>query len=179
MLIPIFGHWLFSGYLQAAKILHNFCGPLLLVGIILEFIIWVRYNIPRKIDLQWFKNMGGMIGSGQRPPIGKINAGEKGWFWLIFLFGSAVGVTGILLDFPVWGQTRLVMQVSHVIHTIVAVLFVTVSFGHIYMGTLGVEGAFEAMWKGSVDAVWAEQNHNLWYEEKTRERAGKPDAETS
>ena len=178
VLIPIFGHWLFSGYLQAAKILHNYCGPLLLVGILLEFIIWVRYNIPRKIDLQWFKNMGGMIGSGPRPHVGKVNAGEKGWFWLVFLFGIAVGVTGILLDFPIWEQTRFTMQVSHVIHATVAVLFVTVSFGHIYMGTLGVEGVFEAMWKGSVDAVWAKQYHDLWYEDilHKQERKEKTDS---
>jgi formate dehydrogenase subunit gamma len=179
VLIPVFGHWLFSGYMQAAKVLHNFCGPLLLVGILLEFIKWVRYNIPEKIDFQWFKNMGGMIGSGPRPHTGKVNAGEKGWFWLIFVFGIAVGVTGILLDFPIWDQTRFTMQVSLVIHATVAVLFVTVSFGHIYMGTLGVEGVFEAMWSGSVDAAWAEQYHDLWYEEKTRKRDEKKDTEVS
>jgi len=177
VLIPVFGHWLFSGYMQAAKVLHNLCGPLLLVGILLEFMIWARFNIPKKIDLQWFKNMGGMIGSGPRPHVGKVNAGEKGWFWLVFLFGTAVGITGILLDFPIWEQTRLTMQISHVIHATVAVLFVTVSFGHIYMGTLGIEGVFEAMWKGTVDAVWARQFHDLWYEEKTRKSVEKPDAE--
>jgi formate dehydrogenase subunit gamma len=148
----------------------------LLVGILLEFIIWVRYNIPRKIDLQWFKNMGGMIGNGPRPHIGKINAGEKGWFWLILIFGSAVGVTGVLLDFPIWDQSRMTMQVSHVIHACVAVIFVTVSFGHIYMGTLGVEGAFEAMWTGSVDTEWAREQHDLWYQEKMQETIGRPEA---
>ena len=165
LLIPVIGHGFNAGYLQAAKVLHNYCGPLLLVGIIAEFLLWVRFNIPKKYDLDWFKSMGGMIGHGPAPHIGKINAGEKGWFWLIFIFGSAVGITGVLLDFPIWDQTRWTMQVSHVIHASVAVLFVTVSFGHIYMGTLGVEGAFEAMWDGSVDAVWAEQNHDLWYKD--------------
>jgi formate dehydrogenase subunit gamma len=172
-LIPLFGHWADSAFLQAAKVLHNYCGPLLLVGILLEFVIWVRYNIPRKIDLAWFKNMGGMIGNGKRPHTGKVNAGEKGWFWLIFVFGIAVGITGVLLDFPIWGQTRFTMQVSHVIHATVAVMFITASFCHIYMGTLGVEGIFEAMWSGSVDAVWAKQSHDLWYEEKMRETADK------
>jgi formate dehydrogenase subunit gamma len=120
--------------------------------------------------------MGGMIGSGPRPHTEKINGGEKGWFWLVFLFGTAVGITGILLDFPIWGQTRFIMQLSHVIHATVAILFVSVLFGHIYMGTLGVEGVFEGMWTGSVDAVWAEQNHDLWYEEKMREKGEKPAA---
>jgi formate dehydrogenase subunit gamma len=170
VLIPIFGHPIVSGYLDASKVLHNFFGPLLLPGILGEFIMWVRFNIPRKYDLQWFRNMGGMIGSGPRPHIGKVNAGEKGWFWLVFLFGIGVGTTGILLDFPIWGQSRFTMQGSHAIHATVAVLFVAVSLGHIYMGTIGVEGAFEAMWTGSVDAVWAEQEHDLWYEEMMREK---------
>ncbi len=169
-LIPVFGHGVVSAYLQVAKDLHNYLGPLLLVGIVLEFVVWVRFNIPGRIDLEWFRNMGGMIGKGPRPHIGRINGGEKAWFWAIFVFGTAVGVTGVLLDFPIWGQSRLTMQISHVIHAAVGVLFVTVSFGHIYMGTIGVEGAFEGMWNGFVDAVWAEQNHDLWYQEKmTRE----------
>jgi formate dehydrogenase subunit gamma len=84
----------------------------------------------------------------------------------MFLFGVSVGITGVLLDFPIWDQTRFVMQVSHVIHATVAVLFLAASFGHIYMGTVGAEGAFEGMWKGSVDKVWAEQHADLWLEEK-------------
>jgi formate dehydrogenase subunit gamma len=176
LLIPIFGHWVDSAYLQASKVLHNYCGPLLLIGILLEFVIWVRYNIPRKIDLAWFKTMGGMLGKGPRPHTGKVNAGEKGWFWLILIFGIAVGVTGIVLDFPIWGQTRSTMQLSHVIHATVAVLFVTVSFGHIYMGTVGIEGVFEGMWTGFVDAVWAKQHYDLWYEEKMHEKDEKTEA---
>ncbi len=175
-LIPVFGHWADSAYLSASKVLHNYCGPLLLIGIFLEFIFWVRYNIPRKMDLEWFKSMGGMLGSGPRPHTGKINGGEKGWFWLIFILGIAVGVTGVLLDFPIWGQTRFTMQVSHTIHAMAAVLFVTASFGHIYMGTLGVEGAFEGMWTGYVDAAWAQQHSDLWYEEKIHEKGEKAEA---
>lgn len=154
--------------------LHNYSGPLLLAGIYLEFILWVRLNIPKKMDLVWFKNMGGMIGSGPRPHAERINGGEKAWFWLVFLLGTAVGLTGIVMDFPGWGQTRFVMQVCHVIHVTMAVLFVTVSFGHIYMGTLGAEGTFEGMWRGSVDAVWAKQHQDLWYEETMREKGEKP-----
>lgn len=173
-LMPIFGHPVVSGYLEVSKVLHNYCGPLLLVGILLALVIWFRYNIPKKMDLQWFKNMGGMIGHRQRPHAGKVNGGEKGWFWLVVLFGIGVGITGVLLDFPIWGQTRYTMQVSHAIHAIVAVLFVTCSLGHIYVGTIGIEGVFEAMWRGSVDAVWAQQHADLWYQEKVREREAKP-----
>ena len=174
--IPVFGHLADSYWLQASKVLHNYCGPLLLIGIFLEFTFWVRYNIPKKMDLDWFKNMGGYIGSRPRPHIGKVNAGEKGWFWLIAIFGTAVGITGVILDFPIWQQTRFTMQVSHAIHAVVAVLFVTASLGHIYMGTIGVEGAFEGMWTGFVDTEWAKEHSDLWYEEQIREQGGKAEA---
>ena len=175
VLIPIFGHVGDSAYLQMSKVLHNYSGPLLLIGIILEFVLWVRINIPKKMDLQWLKNMGGMLGKGPRPHTGRVNIGQKGWFWLVVIFGTIVGVTGVLLDFPIWGQTRFTMQVSHVIHAITAVLFVTTSLGHIYMGSVGVEGVFEGMWTGSVDAVWAQEHADLWYQEKIRERESKPE----
>jgi formate dehydrogenase subunit gamma len=165
-LIPIFGHWAVSGYLQTTKVLHNYCGPFLLVGILLEIIIWMRFNIPQKDDLKWFKTLGGMLDSGPRPHSGRINAGEKGWFWLVLIFGLTSGITGIIMDFPIWGQTRMTMQVSHIIHATAGVLFITASFGHIYLGTFGAEGTFEAMWTGSVDSVWAEQHNDLWYAEK-------------
>jgi formate dehydrogenase subunit gamma len=174
VLIPLLGHPIVSGALQASKVLHNYCGPLLLVGFALIFVSWVRYNIPRKYDLEWFKGMGGFL-RGPRPHIGRVNAGEKGWFWIVFLFGIIVGVTGVILDFPIWGQSRFTMQASHVIHVVVAVLFVTASFGHIYMGTIGVEGAFEGMWTGFVDKGWALQHSNLWYEETMREKRGHPE----
>jgi formate dehydrogenase subunit gamma len=177
-LIPVFGHPAVSGYLGATKTLHNYCGPLLLVGILLIFLIWVRYNIPKKMDLQWFKNMGGMIGRGPRPHAERINGGQKGWFWLVAIFGIGVGITGVLLDFPIWGQSRPTMEVAHIIHVTLAVLFVTASFAHIYMGTLGVEGVFEGMWTGSVDAVWARQHADLWYREKVGEKKAGPKPET-
>jgi formate dehydrogenase subunit gamma len=174
ILLPILGHPAVSVWLQAAKVLHNYCGPLLVVGLALEVVLWMRFNIPEKVDLQWFKSMGGMLGHGPRPHAGKVNGGQKAWFWAVCLFGIAVGSTGIVLDFPIWNQTRLVMQVSQVIHATVAVLFVTASCVHIYMGTVGTEGGFESMWAGSVDVVWAQQHSDLWYEETRRRGEGEP-----
>ncbi|MGE5844053.1 MAG: formate dehydrogenase subunit gamma [Syntrophaceae bacterium] len=165
VILPIVGHPVVSGALQTSKVLHNYCGPLLLVGFALIFVAWVRYNIPRKYDLDWFKGMGGLL-RGPRPHIGRVNAGVRGWVWIVFLFGVIVGITGVVLDFPIWGQSRFTMQVSHVIHAVVAVLFVTFSLGHIYMGTIGVEG----MWTGYVDKGWALQHSDLWYEEQMRKK---------
>ncbi len=168
-LIPLMGHGAFASYLSVSKILHNWCGPLFLLGVLLIFVVWLRDNYIHKLDFIWFKNMGGMVGDSPRPHSEKNNGGEKAWFWLIALFGLGVGITGILVDFPIWGQDRQTMQLSLTVHAIVAVLFVTASFGHVYMGTLGSEGAFEGMWRGEVDASWAMQHSDLWYRKKAVE----------
>jgi formate dehydrogenase subunit gamma len=171
VLIPVFGLQGFADYMQVGMYVHNVSGPLFLVGIVLEFAVWVKDNIPGKMDLNWFKNMGGMTGRGPRPHAGKVNGGEKAWFWAMVLAGAAVGVTGVIMDFPIWGQTRQTMQVAHIIHASVAVLFVAASFGHIYIGTIGAEGTFEGMWRGAVDAAWAKQHQDLWYEQKMRQES--------
>jgi formate dehydrogenase subunit gamma len=167
VLIPVFGYSPFSGYMQIGKLVHNFSGPLFLAGVVVEIIVWVRYNLPKKMDLVWFKNLGGMVGKGSRPHAGKVNGGEKAWFWVMVFAGLAIGITGLILDFPNFGQSRLTMQIAHVIHASLAILFVAASFGHIYIGTIGAEGTFEGMWSGKVDASWAKQHQDLWYAEQT------------
>ena len=176
VLIPVFGYSAFSGYMQAGKLVHNFSGPLFLAGVVVEIIVWVRYNIPKKMDIAWFKNLGGMVGKGPRSHAGKVNGGEKAWFWVMVFAGLAIGITGLILDFPNFGQSRLTMQIAHVIHASLAVLFVAASFGHIYIGTIGAEGTFEGMWSGKVDASWAKQHQDLWYEEQTGEKIARESA---
>lgn len=169
VLIPVFGYQAFSGYMQAGMLVHNYCGPFFLAGVVVEIVVWVKDNIPKKMDFEWFKNLGGMIGKGPRPHAEKVNGGEKAWFWVMVFAGLGIGVTGLILDFPNFGQSRLTMQVAHVIHASLAVLFIAASFGHIYIGTIGAEGTFEGMWSGQVDASWAKQHQDLWYEEKIKE----------
>jgi len=176
VLIPVFGYSPFSGYMQVGKLIHNFSGPLFLAGVVVEIIVWARYNFPKKMDLLWFKNLGGMVGKGPRPHAGKVNGGEKAWFWVMALAGLAIGITGLILDFPIFGQSRLTMQVAHVIHASLAVLFIAASFGHIYIGTIGAEGTFEGMWSGKVDASWAKQHQDLWYEEQIGEKIARESA---
>ena len=170
VLIPVFGQSGFAVYMQVGMWVHNVCGPIFLAGVLVEFLIWVRHNIPHPMDFRWFKSMGGMLGDGPRPHAGKVNGGEKAWFWLMVLGGIGVGVTGVILDFPIWEQSRQTMQIAHVIHATVAILFLGASFGHIYIGTIGAEGTFEGMWTGTVDAVWAKQHQDLWYEEQMNAR---------
>jgi len=51
-------------------------------------------------------------------------------------------------------------------HGIVAMLLVAAMLGHIYIGTIGMEGAFEAMGTGTVDLNWAKEHHRLWLDEE-------------
>lgn len=171
VLIPIFTQAGFAAYMQIGMFVHNISGPLFLAGVLIQFVVWVRANIPKMMDLHWFKNLGGMTG-GPRPHAEKVNGGEKAWFWLMVLASVVVGVTGVILDFPIWGQSRQLMQTAHVIHTTVAILFVAASFGHIYIGTIGAEGTFEGMWQGKVSTAWAKQHADLWYADKTKAHSG-------
>jgi formate dehydrogenase subunit gamma len=172
VLIPVMGYSSFSSYLQASKLVHNYCGPFFLAGVVIEIAVWIKDNVPNKMDLIWLKKLGGIVGKGPRPHAGKVNGGEKAWFWIVVIAGLGVGITGLILDFPNFGQSRLTMQIAHIIHASLAVLFIAASFGHIYMGTIGAEGTFEGIWSGKVDASWAKQHQDLWYEEKTGEKIG-------
>jgi formate dehydrogenase subunit gamma len=58
------------------------------------------------------------------------------------------------------------MQLAQVVHGVVSVLFVAIMLAHIYIGTLGMEGAFEAMGTGRVDVNWAKEHHALWLEQE-------------
>ena len=64
---------------------------------------------------------------------------------------------------------------TQVIHAIISILFIALILGHIYMGTLGMEGAFEAMGTGEVDLNWAAEHHDLWLAEAlAKERSAEP-----
>jgi formate dehydrogenase subunit gamma len=169
VLIPLLGHQNFSAYLGVTRMVHNYAGPFFIVGILIEIIIWIRYNIPKKIDWDWIKQGGGFIGSRPHPHAGRINAGEKAWFWIIATAGLGVGVTGLIMGFPNFGQPRAVMQIANIIHASLATLFIAASFGHIYIGTIGAEGTWEGMIKGHVSAEWAKKHQDLWYEEVVEE----------
>ena len=163
IVLPVFGHTVFGWLAYACKNIHNFVGPVFTVSIIVMFAIFVKDNFPGKGDLQWLKNLGGARGHASA---GRFNAGEKLWFWggLVFL-GLIVSASGFVLDMLVPGilYTRGNMQIAHVIHLVAAVLVFSASLAHIYIGTLGMEGAYKAMKTGYVDDAWAKEHHDLWY----------------
>ena len=85
---------------------------------------------------------------------------------IVVLGGAAVAITGYVLMFPFYGTTIDTMQYAQMIHAVVAMLFVAAMLGHIYIGTIGMEGAFEAMGEGTVDINWAKEHHRLWLEDE-------------
>ncbi len=172
ILLPIFGYTLFAWLAILAKNIHNFVGPVFAFCTILMFITFVKDNLPKLYDLQWISKAGGLF-SGKHVPSGRFNAGEKAWFWGgVTLLGIVVSVTGFVLNFPNFEQGRALMQQANVIHAIAAVVFMTLSLGHIYIGTIGTEGAYEAMRTGYVDEAWAKEHHEFWYQDTLANNKG-------
>ena len=166
VLLPIFGYSIFSALTTLGKNLHNFVGPLFVVCTVLLFFIFVRDNVPRKHDWVWIRRGGGFL-SREHVPSGRFNAGEKSWFWLgVVVLGLFVSATGLILDFPNFGQTRETMQIANIIHAASSVIYMGLSLGHIYLGTIGMEGSYDAMRHGVVDETWAKEHHELWYRDK-------------
>jgi len=163
ILLPLVGYTLFSWLAILSKNLHNFVGPVFLVCSILMFVMYLRDNLPQKGDLGWFVKFGGML-SGEHVPSHKFNAGEKAWFWLgTGVLGLVVGVSGLVLNFPNFDQTRSTMQIANIVHLAGALVFIAMSLFHMYMGTIGMGGALDAMRTGYVDEAWAKEHHEYWY----------------
>lgn len=161
VLLPLIGPEAFSDVSQAAKYVHNFISFAFVAGLILIVVIFFRDNLLEKVDIDWLKQGGGFIKS-RHAPAGRFNFGEKLVYWLSLAAGLVVSVSGFLLLFPFFGTDIAQMQLAQVVHAVVAVLFVALILGHIYIGTLGIEGAFEAMGTGEVDLNWAKEHHDLW-----------------
>ena len=164
VLIPLLGPDGFGLTASACKEAHNLFGPMFLVAILMLFVTFVKDNFYVRGDFTWLLKGGGLLGGGH-VSAGRFNAGEKIWFWIAVSGGMVLCVTGLILDFAVLGQGREVMALSHVLHGIVALVVITVSFGHIYLGTAGVEGTLSSMTTGNVDEAWAKSHHDRWYAE--------------
>src|SRR6202011_3932799 len=144
LLLPLIGPDAFSAFSQWAKYAHNFTSFPFMLGIVLIAVMWIRDNIPDKTDIEWFRQGGGFIAS-RHAPARRFNAGEKLVFWGALGAGAGVSVSGLLLVFPFYVTDILGMQIAQVVHSVIAILFVGLILAHIYIGTLGMEGAVEAM----------------------------------
>jgi len=165
LLLPLIGHEAFSEWSQWAKYAHNYLSFPFTIGVVLIFLMWIAGNIPNKMDVDWLKRGGGIVGH-DHPPAYRFNAGQKAIYWIVVVGGGLVAATGYELMLPFYLSGIEGMQFAQMVHAIVAVLFVAVMLAHIYIGTIGMEGAFEAMGSGTVDVNWAKEHHRLWLEEQ-------------
>lgn len=193
-LLPLIGAEAFSILTLWGKYIHDYVAFAFMAGLILTFLLWVRHNIPAWRDLVWLAKGGGMVVKGVHVHATKFNAGQKVIFWVVMLGGLSVSLSGIALLFPyqtaLFSKTFGVLnlfgfglptdltalqeqQLNQVWHAIVGLVLMAVIIAHIYIGTLGMQGAFQAMGSGKVDETWAKEHHDLWVqdiEERARRR---------
>jgi len=162
LLLPLLGPDAFTSISVAFKYLHNYLAFGFMLGVVLMFVLWVRHNIPSKVDLQWIAVGGGLFTKGVHPPAEKFNAGQKIIFWSVITGGVALSVSGVWLMFPFFLGDVASMQLMQVIHAVVSLVLTAIVIAHIYIGSLGMEQAFDAMGTGLVDENWAKEHHGLW-----------------
>ncbi|WP_207539203.1 formate dehydrogenase subunit gamma [Sabulicella rubraurantiaca] len=166
LLLPLIGPEAFYILAQYGKIAHNFLAFPFTLGLIVMLLLWVRDNIPDRTDIEWVKSFGGLFG-GAHPRAGRFNAGQKVVFWITVLGGGLVAASGYFLIFPFWGPLDVNdMQLAHIVHSVLSVLMVAAMLAHIYIGSIGMEGAYDAMGSGQVDLNWAREHHSLWVEDE-------------
>ena len=195
-LIPILGHEVYAALAAGSKFVHNSVGWAFMLALILVFVFWVAHNLPSRTDLKWIAGGGGMVGR-KHPAAKKFNFGQKLIFWSVILLGASVSLSGLSLLFPfemplfaktfgflndtgapAWfGYGDLPsqmapheeMQYSQLWHSIVGFVLMAIVIAHIYIGTVGMQGAFHAMGSGKVDVNWAKEHHSIWAEKKLAE----------
>ena len=168
VLLPMFGYTLFSWLAILSKNIHNFVALVFVASLLVFIVIYVKDNLPERGDFAWLAK-GWRIFAGEHMPSGRFNAGEKVWFWLgvvaLCLLVSASGLILLFPKLPYVDGARSLMQLANVVHAVAAVLVIGFSLGHIYMGTIGVEGAYQNMRTGNTDETWAKEHHEYWYNE--------------
>jgi formate dehydrogenase subunit gamma len=175
LLLPLMEPDSFSRFSEVAKYVHDFMAFPFMFGIALMAALWLKDNVFEPIDWEWLRQGGGFI-KRRHPPARRFNAGEKLVFWLALAAGAAIAASGLLLLFLFYLTNIAGMQIAQAAHGVIALLFIALILGHIYIGTIGMEGAFEAMWTGAVDLNWAKEHHRLWLEAKAAEPGDAPEA---
>lgn len=171
VLLPLIGQPGFSTITLWGKLAHNYIAAAFVLGVLVMLVLWLRHNIPNGDDVKWLLKGGGMFAKGSHPAARKFNAGQKIVFWSVVLGGGLLTVTGFFLLMPFdFGMTVYDMQRYVVWHGVAALVLTAVIVGHIYIGTVGMEGAFDAMSTGEVDENWAREHHNIWVAEVRGER---------
>ncbi|WP_085804276.1 formate dehydrogenase subunit gamma [Roseovarius albus] len=207
VLIPAFGHDSFSTIAIGSKWIHNNISWAFMLGLVMVFVMWVMHNLPSRSDLKWIAQGGGLFRKGVHPPARKFNAGQKLIFWSVIIFGASISASGLSLLFPydlpmfaktfsVLNQTGLPqlfgfgelpsvlapqeeMQYAQMWHAIMAFVLMAIIFAHIYIGSVGMEGAIDAMTTGEVEEQWAREHHSLWLEELEAKESDLPEGKAT
>ena len=195
ILLPVIGKDAFAAFTTFGKYAHNYLAFAFMAGLALSFVLWVRHNVPNRLDLEWLKAGGGIFKKGVHPPARKFNAGQKIIFWAVMIGGLSVSLSGIALLFPfqtsMFADTFALLnvigfnlptdltgmqeqQLNQLWHGIVSMALMTMIIAHIYIGSVGMEGAIDAMNTGHVDRNWAKEHHNLWVKEEDQKASPKP-----
>ncbi|WP_213686100.1 formate dehydrogenase subunit gamma [Roseicyclus sp.] len=165
VILPLLGENAFGTLSAWGKIAHNYLAWPFMVALVMVLLLWVVHNIPNRLDVEWLKQGGGLVKKGVHPPAKKFNAGQKIIFWAVIAGGAALSYTGVMLLFPAVAGTPADWQFFQTIHALTAAVLSAIIIAHIYIGSVGMEGAFDAMGTGEVDENWAKEHHSLWVEE--------------
>ena len=188
---PVLGREFNATLLVGSKFVHNNVAWAFILALVLVFVFWVAHNLPSRTDLTWIAQAGGIVGR-KHPPAKKFNAGQKLIFWSVILLGGSISMSGLSLLFPfempLFAKTFGIlndigvpgwfgygplpttlspqeeMQLAQAWHAIVSFVLMAIVLAHIYIGTLGMQGAYDAMGSGRVDEAWAKQHHSIWYD---------------
>ncbi|MGL4637877.1 MAG: formate dehydrogenase subunit gamma [Beijerinckiaceae bacterium] len=170
---PWLGDAMFGPWSQFAKFCHNYLSFPFMLGLVLMLLLWIKDNIPNRLDIAWFKAGGGILGD-THPPAARFNGGQKVIFWTVILGGLALTISGLMLLFPFRWTGLEGLQLSNIVHGVVGLVMIGAMLAHIYIGSVGMEGAFDAMGSGQVDVNWAKEHHSIWAEEQMKKEAGVP-----
>ncbi|MBC7906158.1 MAG: formate dehydrogenase subunit gamma [Rhodospirillaceae bacterium] len=162
IVIPVLGHTAFSWLAAFGKWLHNIGGFVFMAGLAIILVLWAKDNLWDRYDWGWIKGGGGLLKAGVHPPAAKFNFGQKTQYWMVILVGLLVSFTGVNLIFPYTVFELHGMQLLHIVHVAAAIVMILFMLGHIYIGTIGMEGASSAMTNGYVDLEWAREHHAVW-----------------
>jgi len=172
VLLPVIGPDAFTVMSQFGKYLHNYLAWPFMLGIAMMFLLWVKDNIPNRLDVEWIKQGGGLLTRGVHPKADRFNAGQKGVFWSVIIGGTLLSISGIYMLFPMTAGGIANIQLWTTIHAITGVLLVAAMIAHIYIGSIGMQGAFDAMGSGEVDVNWAREHHAIWLERELERQSG-------
>ena len=143
-----FGLEAFATWSQWAKYAHNYLSFPFTIGVVLILLMWIAGNIPNRADMEWVKRGGGIVGKDhppayalqRRPEDDLLDRHPRRHRLRDYRLHADVpvlrhrhGGNADRADHPRRGRRAV-----HRRHA-----------GHIYIGTIGMEGAFEAMGEGT------------------------------